>query len=88
MPVSFLLGFSEKLIRFNVCGRRLGPVGLNGHLKSAGVEGSDFEKQMLESTPLGRLGAPDDIAGVVAFLASDDARWVSGSLIQVAGGMR
>jgi 3-oxoacyl-[acyl-carrier protein] reductase len=52
------------------------------------VEGSDFEKQMLESTPLGRLGTPDDIAGVVAFLASDDARWVTGSLIQVAGGMR
>jgi 3-oxoacyl-[acyl-carrier protein] reductase len=64
-----------------------GPVVTEG-FKSAGVEGSDFEKQMLQSTPLGRLGAPDDIAGVVAFLASDDARWVTGSLIQVAGGMR
>jgi 3-oxoacyl-[acyl-carrier protein] reductase len=64
-----------------------GPVVTEG-FKSSGVEGSDFEKQMLQGTPLGRLGTPDDVAGVVAFLASDDARWVTGSLIQVAGGMR
>src|SRR5580692_1372418 len=64
-----------------------GPVATEG-FKSGGVEGSDFEKQMLQSTPLGRLGNPQDIATVVAFLASDDARWVTGSLIQAAGGMR
>jgi 3-oxoacyl-[acyl-carrier protein] reductase len=64
-----------------------GPVVTEG-FKSSGVEGSDFEKQMLQSTPLGRIGNPQDIAMVVAFLASDDARWITGSLIQVAGGMR
>jgi 3-oxoacyl-[acyl-carrier protein] reductase len=64
-----------------------GPVATEG-FKSSGVEGSDFEKQMLQSTPLGRIGNPQDIALVVAFLASDDARWVTGSLIQAAGGMR
>ncbi len=64
-----------------------GPVATEG-FKSSGVEGSDFEKQMLQSTPLGRIGNPDDISTVVAFLASDDARWITGSLIQVAGGMR
>jgi 3-oxoacyl-[acyl-carrier protein] reductase len=64
-----------------------GPVATEG-FKSSGVEGSDFEKQMLQSTPLGRIGTPQDIALVVAFLASDDARWVTGSLIQAAGGMR
>lgn len=64
-----------------------GPVATEG-FKSAGVEGSEFEKQMIQGTPLGRIGQPDDIAAVVAFLASDDARWVSGSLLQVAGGMR
>jgi len=64
-----------------------GPVATEG-FKSAGVEGSDFEKQMVQSTPLGRVGNPEDIATVVAFLASDDARWVTGSLLQVAGGMR
>jgi 3-oxoacyl-[acyl-carrier protein] reductase len=64
-----------------------GPVATEG-FKASGVEGSDFEKQMLQSTPLGRLGNPQDIATVVAFLASEDARWVTGSLIQAAGGMR
>jgi 3-oxoacyl-[acyl-carrier protein] reductase len=64
-----------------------GPVATEG-FKSSGVEGSDFEKQMLQSTPLGRIGTPQDIALVVAFLASDDARWVTGSLIQAVGGMR
>jgi len=48
----------------------------------------DFEKQMLQSTPLGRIGQPDDVATVVAFLASDDAGRVTGLLLQVAGGMR
>ncbi len=64
-----------------------GPVATEG-FKSSGVEGSDFEKQMVQNTPLGRVGNPQDIATVVAFLASDDARWVTGSLLQAAGGMR
>jgi 3-oxoacyl-[acyl-carrier protein] reductase len=64
-----------------------GPVATEG-FKSGGLEGSDFEKQAVRATPLGRVGKPDDIASVVAFLASDDARWVTGSLIQVAGGLR
>jgi 3-oxoacyl-[acyl-carrier protein] reductase len=64
-----------------------GPVETEG-FKASGVEGSDFANQMVQNTPLGRLGQPDDVATVVAFLASDDARWVTGSLLQVAGGMR
>jgi 3-oxoacyl-[acyl-carrier protein] reductase len=64
-----------------------GPVATEG-FKSGGIEGSDFEKSMIQSTPLGRIGQPDDIATVVAFLASEDARWVTGSLLQAAGGMR
>jgi len=64
-----------------------GPVVTEG-FKSAGIEGSDFEKGMLSSTPLGRIGQPNDIASVVTFLASDDAGWLTGSLIQVAGGLR
>jgi len=37
-------------------------------------------------TPLGRIGQPDDIGPVVAFLASDDARWITGEIIYVSGG--
>lgn len=64
-----------------------GPIVTEGY-KSAGVEGSDFENQILKGTPLGRVGQPNDVAGVVAFLASEQARWVTGSLIDAAGGFR
>jgi 3-oxoacyl-[acyl-carrier protein] reductase len=55
---------------------------------SAGIIGSDFEKQMVADTPLGRLGQPDDIAGVAVFLASDASRWITGERLVVAGGSR
>ena len=64
-----------------------GPIVTEG-FKSAGIEGSDFEKGMVAGTPLGRIGQPDDVATVVSFLVSDDAKWVTGSLIQAAGGLR
>jgi 3-oxoacyl-[acyl-carrier protein] reductase len=54
--------------------------------ESAGIVGSDFEKQAVAQTPLGRAGQPDDIAPPVAFLASDDARWITGETIYVSGG--
>lgn len=41
-----------------------------------------------ERIPLGRMGAPDDIAGVAAFLLSDDARYITGEDIAVDGGVR
>ena len=55
---------------------------------NVGIIGSDFEKQMIAQTPLGRLGQPGDIAKVAVFLASDDAEWVNGERISVSGGMR
>lgn len=55
---------------------------------AAGFAGSSFEAAMIAQTPLGRLGQPSDIAPIVAFLASDEARWITGSLLDAAGGMR
>jgi NAD(P)-dependent dehydrogenase (short-subunit alcohol dehydrogenase family) len=46
----------------------------------------EFETLWRSKAPLGRIGTPDDIAGVIAFLASDDARFVSGHGIVVDGG--
>lgn len=54
---------------------------------TAGIIGSDFEKQMVAQTPLGRIGRPDDIAKVAIFLASDDAEWINGERIAVSGGL-
>ncbi|MCJ2082050.1 glucose 1-dehydrogenase [Methylobacterium sp. J-090] len=55
---------------------------------TAGVVGSDMEAGLVAQTPLGRAGQPDDIAGVVAFLASDAARWLTGEVITASGGIR
>lgn len=57
---------------------------------SAGYTGEDseFEKMVLATTPLGRLGQTADVADVAVFLASDDSRWVNGSTLDVAGGNR
>ena len=53
---------------------------------SAGIVDSDFEKGAVAATPLGRAGQPEDIAPPVSFLASDDARWITGETIYVSGG--
>jgi 3-oxoacyl-[acyl-carrier protein] reductase len=55
---------------------------------TAGVIGSDFETWAVSTTPLGRIGQPDDIADVVTFLASDDARWLTGESLIASGGSR
>lgn len=55
---------------------------------SAGIIGSDFETWAVSTTPLGRVGQPDDIADVVAFLASDDSRWMTGESLIASGGSR
>ncbi len=55
---------------------------------SAGIVGSDFEKEMIARTPLGRIGQPNDIARVAVFLASDDSAWLTGERLQAAGGYR
>lgn len=56
--------------------------------KTAGIAGSDMETGIVAQTPLGRAGAPDDIAQVVAFLASDGAGFLTGENIFASGGLR
>ncbi|HLJ56185.1 MAG TPA: 3-oxoacyl-ACP reductase family protein [Chthonomonadaceae bacterium] len=46
------------------------------------------QEQMVKTTALGRVGTPEDIADVVAFLLSEDARWITGQIIGANGGLR
>jgi 3-oxoacyl-[acyl-carrier protein] reductase len=55
---------------------------------AAGIIGTDFQKKAVADTPLGRIGQPQDIADVAAFLASDDSYWVTGQFIKASGGAR
>jgi 3-oxoacyl-[acyl-carrier protein] reductase len=53
-----------------------------------GVIGSDFQKQMVAATPLGRFGQPEDIAPVAVFLASQNSGWLTGETLLASGGYR
>jgi len=56
--------------------------------RTAGLEESDFRKQVEAQTPLGRIGRPQDIAPAAVFLASEDAAWITGETLHISGGMR
>ncbi|MGB0122293.1 MAG: SDR family oxidoreductase, partial [Silvibacterium sp.] len=51
-----------------------------------GFAGSEFEKQMIAKTPLGRTGQPADIGPIAVFLASDDSGWLTGETLVASGG--
>jgi 3-oxoacyl-[acyl-carrier protein] reductase len=55
---------------------------------AAGFDQGDFRKQVETQTPLGRIGQPEDVATVAAFLASADSGWITGETVHVAGGYR
>ena len=54
--------------------------------QTLGMIGSDLERQLVASTPLGRIGQPSDIGKIAVFLASDQSGWVTGERIVAAGG--
>ncbi|MGZ8398555.1 MAG: SDR family NAD(P)-dependent oxidoreductase [Gemmatimonadales bacterium] len=49
--------------------------------------GSEFRQKVVETTPLGRWGIPDDVAAAAVFLASDDAAFLTGQMLSVNGGV-
>ncbi len=55
---------------------------------SSGIGESDFRKQIESQTPLGRIGQPEDVAALVAFLASGEASWITGETHHISGGYR
>jgi len=50
--------------------------------------GPEDEAAIAKRTPLGRVGRPEDIAGVIAFLVSEEARWLTGQLVYAGGGWK
>jgi NAD(P)-dependent dehydrogenase (short-subunit alcohol dehydrogenase family) len=78
--------------------KELGSRGIAANLVAPGIVETDFTKRAFESHPkmhefissitaLGRPGQPDDIGGVIAFLCTEDARWINAQRIEASGGM-
>jgi len=78
--------------------RELGSRGIRANIVAPGPIETDFNNAAIRSnpqtktflssqTPLGRVGQADDIGSVVAFLCSDDAKWINGQRIEVSGGI-
>lgn len=96
MPATGLYAASKaagELLALNLA-KELGPRGVTVNVVSPGATDTDglimpkeAIDQLVGMTPLGRLGRPADVADVVAFLASDDARWVTGQNLQANGGI-
>lgn len=89
-------GAVEVLTRY--LARELGPRGITANVVAPGAIATDFDhgrvrdnkelnQQVASATALGRVGLPEDIGGVVAFLCSEEARWINGQRIEVSGGM-
>jgi 3-oxoacyl-[acyl-carrier protein] reductase len=53
-----------------------------------GVIGSDFQKELIAKTPLGRFGQPEDVAHIAVFFASDASGWLTGEILHASGGAR
>lgn len=77
--------------------KELGPRGIAANVVAPGAIETDFTSHALQQpgtreflasqTALGRVGVPDDIGGVVAFLCSEDSRWVNAQRLEASGGM-
>lgn len=89
-------GAVEVLTRY--IAKEYGPRGIRANVVAPGPVETDFNNAAIRSNPqmkerlagltaLGRVGTPDDIGGVVAFLCTDDAKWVTGQRIEVSGGI-
>lgn len=64
------------------------PGAIETDFNNAGVRNNPkFKEHLASMTPLGRVGMADDIGGVVAFLCSEDAKWINGQRIEVSGGI-
>jgi 3-oxoacyl-[acyl-carrier protein] reductase len=84
-----IIGFTKSLAR------ELGPRGVRANVVAPGYVDTrltdaipdELKEGMLATTPLGRFGQPEDIAGAVRFLCSDEASFITGEVVLVDGGL-
>jgi len=82
MTVAMALALADKGVRVNA----IGPGSIATDMVEQLATDPVIRRNMMSRTPMGRLGRPEEIASVAAFLASDDAAYITGETINVDGG--
>ncbi len=82
-----------ELGRFGITANAVAPGFIDSDMTRAvavrlGRDIEEYKAERAKAIPVGRVGVPRDVANVIAFLVSDDASFVSGQVIYVAGGPR
>lgn len=89
--ISFSKSIARELARKNVLVNAVCPGPTNTPMMASvlgeGEQAVKWKNAMLRGIPLGRMGEPEDYAGIVAMLASDDGAYITGQTISVSGGM-
>lgn len=62
------------------------PGGIETDFGGGIMKNAEVQKAVIAATPLGRIGVPDDIGGLVAFLVSPEAHWLTGQRLEATGG--
>jgi NAD(P)-dependent dehydrogenase (short-subunit alcohol dehydrogenase family) len=71
----------------NIRANTVAPGGIVTDFNNAAIRSNPkAQEYIIAQTPIGRLGQPDDIGGVVAFLCSDESKWLTGQRLEVTGG--
>lgn len=99
MPGVSVYGASKAAVDYitKVMAAESGPIGVRVNAVAPGATSTDMlaaaspdgqmQEMMVSQTPLGRIGEPQDVAKIVRLLASDEASWVTGQIVQVSGGL-
>ena len=88
--IAFTKALAREVARYGVCVNAIAPGPADTPFLKIFSEDPRNERiveAMVRATPLKRLATPDDVAGVVAFLASDDAAFMTGQTVSVSGGL-
>jgi 3-oxoacyl-[acyl-carrier protein] reductase len=84
---TFTLNLAKELGQRSITVNSVAPGIIDTDINASWLRGNpEAEARAASLAALGRIGQPEDVAGVVAFLASDDARWVTGRVIDATGG--
>lgn len=84
---SFARTWALELGKYNVCCNAIAPGAIETELfVKNNPQGSAIRQKKLDKIPLGRFGRPKDVAGMVAFLMSDEAAFITGQTLYVCGG--